>query len=111
MAPAYHSNASQDAFNWNTPIEHAYHSPRRQVHVADILEASATSKMKVEQSTSAEQTTSLNLSTSIDTKELEELTPTRVQPPRSTKRQRTWLRRRMLITTDSDDESSESLAF
>ncbi|KAK8701302.1 hypothetical protein V6N13_019692 [Hibiscus sabdariffa] len=94
IAPAHHSNATQDALDWNTPAEHARHSP-----VADILEASVTSKRKAEQPASADQSTYLNLSTSIDTAELEELTPTRVQPSRSAKRQRTEPRRRVLITT------------
>ncbi|KAK8696331.1 hypothetical protein V6N13_001467 [Hibiscus sabdariffa] len=105
-APAHHSNAAQNAFDWNTPAEHAHHSL-----VADIPKVTTTSKRKAEQSAPVEQSSSLNLSTSIDTEELEEQTPTRVQSSRSAKRQHIVPRRRVLITAESDDESSESPAF
>ncbi|KAK8698000.1 hypothetical protein V6N13_114132 [Hibiscus sabdariffa] len=77
----------------------------------DIPKASTTSKRKADHSASTEQTASLNLSTSIDTAELQKLTPTRIQPLRSAKRQRTHPRRKLIIRSNSDKESSKSHAF
>ncbi|KAK8603509.1 hypothetical protein V6N13_095987 [Hibiscus sabdariffa] len=80
--PANYSNAAQDKFDWNTPEGHQ--SPiRTPFNASDVPEASSTSKRK------AEHSVSFDLSTSIDTIELEELTPTRVQPPRSAQKQKT----------------------
>ncbi|KAK8662968.1 hypothetical protein V6N13_024854 [Hibiscus sabdariffa] len=98
------SNAAEDAFDWNTPEGHQSLT-QTSFTVVDIPEASAKSKRKVEHSTSSD------LSTSIDTAELDELTPTGVQPPRSSKKQKTQPRRKVIIAYESDDESSESLAF
>ncbi|KAK8705357.1 hypothetical protein V6N13_048960 [Hibiscus sabdariffa] len=86
IVPANNSNAAQDGFDWNT-LEGHQSPTRTPFTAANILEASTTSKMKVEHSAS------LDLSTSIDTEELEELTPTRIQSPRFTKKQKTQSRR------------------
>ncbi|KAK8559156.1 hypothetical protein V6N12_042438 [Hibiscus sabdariffa] len=79
--PCHHSNAALDAFDWNTLAEHAYQTPD-----ANILETSNAYKRKAGQATSPEKSASLDLSTSIDTTNLEELTPTRIQPDRPAKR-------------------------
>ncbi|KAK8663405.1 hypothetical protein V6N13_083226 [Hibiscus sabdariffa] len=68
----HHSNAVQDVFDHSSP--HTRHT----LATMDIPEASATSKRKVEQSASVDQTAPLEFSTSIDKTELQELNPTRI---------------------------------
>ncbi|KAK8632902.1 hypothetical protein V6N13_073281 [Hibiscus sabdariffa] len=102
--PTNNSNIVQDAFDWITPVEHR--APIGiNIAAVDIPKASTTSKRK------AEHSATLDLSTSIDTVELEELTPTRIQPLRSAKKHKTHPQRKVIISTESDDESSESLVF
>ncbi|KAK8686268.1 hypothetical protein V6N13_125295 [Hibiscus sabdariffa] len=78
MTPTY-SNVVRDTFDWNFSSRHRS-STRRNFIVVDILEASATSKRK------AQHSVTLELSTNIDTTDIEGLTPTRIQPPRSAKK-------------------------
>ncbi|KAK8708407.1 hypothetical protein V6N13_059449 [Hibiscus sabdariffa] len=93
-----------DAFDWCSSSRHRS-SIRRNFTVVGIPEASAKSNRK------AEQSATLELSTNIDTADIQELMPTRTQPPRSAKRQETQSRRRLNISAESDEESSVSPAF
>ncbi|KAK8619718.1 hypothetical protein V6N13_135999 [Hibiscus sabdariffa] len=103
-ARAHHTNAAQDAFDWNTPVEHQS-LPCTPLIDADIPEASVTSKWK------AKHSASLELSTNIDKAKLDKLTPTRIQSLRSAKKKKTQPRRKLIISAESDEESSESPVF
>ncbi|KAK8672252.1 hypothetical protein V6N13_110625 [Hibiscus sabdariffa] len=113
------SSSSSASLNTNStglaelfPVRFDSHSsPRRHFPVVGIPEASATSKRKVKHPASAEQTEPLELSTNIDTADIQVLTPTRIQPAQSSKRKRTQPRRQVIILAESDKESSESHAF
>ncbi|KAK8670925.1 hypothetical protein V6N13_037537 [Hibiscus sabdariffa] len=72
----------------------------------DIPETPSTRKRKAYRPASAEQTPTLDLSTSIGTDELEVLSPTRSQTERPAMRQRTETRRQHIITAESDTDSS-----